>query len=258
MTVSSHPVPDEMNGQDSKFAIPQGPSLSPDGSAVYFSTFRPGVEGRRLVRIPLEGGEPEDLGWGADPAVSPGGDRLAYRACTESGCGQELVVLDLRTGEETRVGSGDVDLQVGKTVWLPDGRLVVELLPPMDYSYGSPYRVIDPARAPPDLVDAPSLPNPPNTGEIGLYGYHAPTAGAIVGQFIQGEGPSPGGPVRYVSVDPDTGEVLATVVRGGWWQVHPDASGRDLLLLDFRDRVYVSRDGSDPQPIAEGFSDLAW
>ena len=233
---------------------PVRPALTPDGSTVYFSTFRL-VEGRlerRLARVPLEGGNPEDLRLGTGPAVSPGGDRLAYRDCTDDGCSR-VVILDLGTGEETRVKLGDSDLGVGETVWLPDGRLSIELTPPMD---GSPYeyRVIDPDRAPSNLIDARSLPSPaPGQVRWGLYGYHARTGGLVVGQ----EEP-PGRRVRMVSVDPDTGEVLATVARGSWWQVHPDSSGRHLLLVDFRDRVYLSRDGGEPQLIAHGFSDVAW
>lgn len=243
---------------------PVRPALTPDRSAVYFSTFRPDVEGRaeiRLVGVPLEGGEPEDLGRGTAPAVSPDGDRLAYRNCAENGCGGALVILDVSSGEETRVEVGDAALHVGSVVWLRDGRFVVELTPPMD---GSPYeyRVIDPARAPAELLDAPSVVTPPDTVRWGLYAYHASTGGVIVGQQ-RTEGRI-GGVVqladrlRLVSVDPDTGEVLATVMRRDWSQIHPDTSGRNLLLLDGRGRVYVSRDGGEPELMAEGFSDVDW
>jgi hypothetical protein len=234
-------------------APPVRPVMSFDRSAVYFSTFRRGIDGPRVVRVLLEDGEPEDLGRGADPAVSLDGDRLAYRACAGDGCGQALVVLNLRTGGEVRLEPGHADLQVGEAVWLPDGRLLVALLPPMD---GSPYRfrVVDPARPPADLLGAPSMPDPASdTIRWGPYGYDAQTGGVIVGQ----EG-SDDQRLRFVSVDPDTGEVLEAVVSGSWWQVHPDASGRDLLLLDFQDRVYVSRDGAEPQLVAEGFTDVAW
>lgn len=232
---------------------PVRPVMTPDPPAVYFSTFRRGIDGPRVVRVLLEGGEPEDLGRGADPAVSLDGDRLAYRACAREGCGQALVLVNLRTGDEVRVEPGDAYLQVGESVWLPDGRLLVALLPPMD---GSPYRfrVVDPARPPADLLGAPSVPDPaPDTIRWGPYGYDAQTGGVIVGQ----EGPDDL-PLRFVSVDPDTGEVLATVVSGSWWQVHPHGSGRDLLLLDFQDRVYISRDGAEPRLVAEGFTDVAW
>ncbi|MQA99206.1 MAG: hypothetical protein GEU78_02760 [Actinobacteria bacterium] len=241
-------------------------ALSPNRSTVYFSLFhiRADGEDRRLARVPLEGGEPEDLGMGFDPEISPSGDHLAYRFCTEDGCGRALVLRDLRTEEETRVEVGVVDLGVDGSVWLPDGRLVVLLAPtPMDAGRPSEYRVVDPSRPPAALVDAPSVPAPTrDTSRGGLYGYHAPTGGVVIGQQrVKGR---VGGVVqyadrrRYVSVDPDTGELLATVARGDWWQIHPDSSGRHLLLVDFKDRVYLSRDGGEPQLIAEGFSDVAW
>jgi hypothetical protein len=235
-----------------------GLALTPDGSTVYFSTIhsRPsGEEDRRLASIPLEGGEPEDLGMGSDPEVSPDGDRLAYQGgCNEIGCGNALVVRDLRTEGEIRVDVGETELTVGETVWLPDGRLVVELVPtPMDVGRLYEYRVIDPARPPADLIHAPSVPTPRETKTFGLYGFHPQTGGVVRGEERQEDKP-----VRVVSVDPDTGETLETVLRGSWWQVHPDPIGRNLLLLDFRDRVYISRDGDEPQQIAGGFSDVAW
>jgi hypothetical protein len=235
-----------------------GLALTPDRSTVYFSAIhiRPGGEERRLARVPLEGGEPEDLGMGFDPGVSSDGDRLAYQGgCTESGCGGALVVLNLRTEEKTRVDVSEAELTVGDTVWLPDGRLVLELVPtPMDVGRRPyEYRVIDPARPPAKLIDAPSVPTARGTKTFGLYGYHPLTGGVVRGEERRRDQP-----VRFVSVDPDTGEVLGTVVRGSWWEVHPDASGLHLLLLDFGDGVHISRDGGKPQLIAEGFSDVAW
>jgi hypothetical protein len=240
--------------------LPVRPAVTSDRSAVYFSTFRPGVEGRRLARVPLEGGEVEDLGWGADPAISLDGDRIAYRSCTENGCGRALVVLDLLTGEETRAEPGDGDVQVGNAVWLPDGRLVVQLTPPGDSPYE--YHAIDPARPPDDLLDAPSVPTPRNAVRWDLDGYHAPTGGFIVGQQnIEGRVGGVlqlGDQLRHVSVDTETGDVLATVARGSWSRITPVASGQHLLLVDSRGRVYVAIDGGEPQLIAEGFADAAW
>lgn len=230
------------------------PALTPDRSAVYMAASREGVEGRRLVRVPLDGGDPQDLGWGDEPAVSPAGDRLAYRSCTPDGCGRALVILDLAAGGSTRVGLSQSELLVGGTVWLPDGRLAVLVLPPGD----SPIeiRLVDPGAPPADLLDAAAVPDPEDgTARFGIYGLDGSTGGLVVGESccrptFQRQ--------RFVAIDPDTGEVLRTVVRGGWWQVHPDVSGANLLLLDFRARVYVSRDGADPVLLAEGFSDVAW
>lgn len=240
--------------------LPVRPAVTPDGSTVYFSIFRPGVDGRRLARVPVAGGGVEDLGWGADPAISLDGDRVAYRSCTEEGCGRALVILDLRTGEKIRAEPGDGDVQVGNAVWLPDGRLVVQLTPPGDSPYE--FHVIDPTRPPADLLDALLVPAPRNAVRWGLYGYHAPTSGVIVGQQrIEGQVGGvlqPADQLRYVSVDTETGDVVATVARGSWSRIQPDASGRHLLLVDSRGRVYVAADGGEPELIVEGFADAAW
>jgi hypothetical protein len=242
------------------------PALTPDRSSVYFSTFefRPGGEDPRLARVPLEGGDLEDLGMGFDPEISVSGDLLAYRSCAEDGCGRALMLRDLRTEVETRLEVGAVDLGVDGSVWLPDGRLVVLLAPmPMDVGRPYEYRVVNPARPPDALVDAPAVPDPTHDAiRAGLYGYHALTGGVVLGrQRVEsrvGSVVQLGDRLRYVSVNRDTGEVLATVARGAWRQIHPESSGRHLLLVDFKDRVYLSSGGGEPQLIAKGFSDVAW
>lgn len=235
---------------------PDGLAVSPDGSTVYLSLYPEKIDGQRIVRVPVEGGELEDLGWGDDPAASPLGDVLAYRDCSRDLCGRALVLLDLASGRKTIVGLSDPEYLVGRPVWLADGRLAVPAYPPGD-SPGE-IAVIDPVRPPADLLEAPTVPNPvPDTVRWGLYGSHAPTGGLIVGQEACC-GATPG-PIEMVSVDPETGEVLARVVDGGWWQVHPDASGRHLLLLDeYGGRAYVAVDGGEPALVAEGFADVAW
>lgn len=227
-------------------------ALAPDRTAVYFSALEPGGAGRRLMVAPLDGGHPEDLGPGTEPAPSPDGRRLAYVACTPDGCGGALVIRDLGTGAETRVPMGSSDMLLTPAGWLPDGRLAVNLYPGTS---SASIRLIDPDRPPASLLAAPEV--EPLRADVSWWGvgYHAPTGGLLVAEACCETRAVRG---QIVSVDADSGRVLGTIARGGWWVVEPDASGRHLLLVDDQGRVYVSRDGDEPQLVAEGFSDVAW
>jgi hypothetical protein len=63
---------------------------------------------------------------------------------------------------------------------------------------------------------------------------------------------------RAFSVDPETGEELASVADGAWWLAEPDPSGRNFLLVDDERNVALVRDGRAPQRLAEGFADVDW
>lgn len=108
--------------------------------------------------------------------------------------------------------------------------------------------------APASLLAAPDLEPRADVSWWGI-GYHGPTGGLLVAEACCGTQEVRS---QIVSVDADSGLVLGTIVRGGWWIVAPDASGRHLLLVDDQGRVYVSRDGGEPQLVAEGFSDVVW
>src|SRR6266542_134898 len=231
-------------------------ALSPDRRGVYFTAFESQGAGRRLMLAPLDGAAPQDLGLGWGPLPSPDGGRLAYVACAHDGCGGAIVVRDLRTGTETRVAIDPLDADVlgVPAAWLPDGRLAVNLVYPGD-SPGS-IRVIDPDSPPTAVVDAPEV--EPVVSDVSSWravGYHGPTDGLLAVEACCG---LQGGTMRVVSVDPDTGRELGTIVRGGWWVVEPDASGRDLLLIDDQGSVHVARDGEATRHVADGFADVDW
>ncbi len=231
-------------------------ALSPDRRGVYFTAFESQGAGRRLMLAPLDGAAPQDLGLGWGPLPSPDGGRLAYVACAHDGCGGAIVVRDLRTGTETRVAIDPLDADVlgVPAAWLPDGRLAVNLVYPGD-SPGS-IRVIDPDSPPTAAIDAPEVePVVPDVSSWRAVGYHGPTDGLLAVEACCG---LQGGTMRVVSVDPDTGRELGTIVRGGWWVVEPDASGRDLLLIDDQGSVHVARDGEATRHVADGFADVDW
>ncbi len=225
-------------------------ALTPDRTAVYFSAFEPSGAGRRLLLAPLDGGEPEDLGLGWDPLPSPDGGRLAFVECTPDRCGRALVIRDLGTGAETRVPIGSSALTLA--AWLPDGRLAVNL-----YPVGPPtsIRLIDPDRPPASLLDAPEVEPLVAGAEWWGVGYDVRTGGLLVAEACC----RPDAPrTRIVSIDPDSGQELGTIVRGGWWGVEPDASGQHLLLVDDAGHVYVALDGQAPQHVADGFWGVDW
>lgn len=95
-------------------------SVTPDGQTVYFETCCEPAVGE-IFRIPIEGGEPERVSYGTDPAISPDGTKLAVIAL------QALKVVDLRTGEETTYPLADnyPALALAHPSWSPDGTMVV-------------------------------------------------------------------------------------------------------------------------------------
>ncbi|MBX3284483.1 MAG: hypothetical protein KF703_03990, partial [Actinobacteria bacterium] len=69
-------------------------AVGADGFVYYETCCEPAVG--EIFRVPVEGGEPERVTYGTDPAISPDGTELAVVEV------QALKVRDLRTGEETR------------------------------------------------------------------------------------------------------------------------------------------------------------
>ena len=166
------------------------------------------------------------------------------------------MIRDLATGRETRLPAdpADADVRGVPAGWLPDGRLIVNLVYPGD-SPGS-IRLVDPVRPPASLLEAPEVePGVPDVTGWWAVGSDRPIGGVLVRETCCG---LVGTDNRIVSVDPDSGEELGTVVPGAWFVVEPDASGRHLLLVDDQGIVYVARDGEAPQPVADGFLEVAW
>ena len=94
--------------------------VSPDSRWLIFDSDRGGVQ--QLYRMPLAGGEVEQLTTGNSPAFvpqfSPDGREIAYHAF--EGGGRKIFVIPAEGGKPTRVTSGSEQYWAPR--WSPDGR----------------------------------------------------------------------------------------------------------------------------------------
>src|SRR5689334_5568946 len=99
----------------------------PDGESLIFSADAKGNENSQLYRIGLGGGEPEALTdnpcaqftLARGNPVSPDGRRLAYSGNDRAPGDQDILILDLESGEVSRVYTGGGRVYGG--YWSPDG-----------------------------------------------------------------------------------------------------------------------------------------
>ncbi|MCH7473601.1 MAG: PD40 domain-containing protein, partial [Gemmatimonadetes bacterium] len=96
-------------------------ALSPDGEWLIFTMLG------HLFRLPVEGGEAEQLTFGpyydTDVEFSPNGDRVAF-VSDRDGSEGNVFVLELATGEITQVTH---EPWAGRPSWTPDGEAIVYL-----------------------------------------------------------------------------------------------------------------------------------
>lgn len=108
---------------------------SPDGATLLYTADRDGDEFTQVFFVPAAGGQPEQipsepnvqhfLGWAQ--SWSPDGQSIVYAGNDREPTEQDVIVRDVRTGENRRLMAGDGIFY--PTGWSPDGRylLVLEL-----------------------------------------------------------------------------------------------------------------------------------
>jgi Tol biopolymer transport system component len=102
--------------------------VSPDGRWLAFDSDRGGIQ--QIYRVPLAGGEPEQLTAGDepafDPSVSPDGREIAYHSFR--GRTRQIFVLLAEGGTPTQVTTGNA--QYRSAEWSPDGRTLTVVKAP--------------------------------------------------------------------------------------------------------------------------------
>lgn len=235
------------------------PVLAPDGATVYFEQGLSACESE-VERLPFVGGEVESVAPGGSPALSSDGRLLAYVPYDPSTCESfdDIVVRDLATGEERHI-PGDLPVEPFSGVfdlsWAPDGGHLAFSFPTEGHVE---IGVLDTARAS-STGDAERLsPNGPRGTQWFVLSYR-PDGDLLVLERCC----SLGRPAftRVIVVDPDTGEVVWTVVDLGGADVRwvdADPSGQHFLWV-VGDRGRLFRwSGGDPVLVREGVSLATW
>ncbi len=136
----------------------EGPTVSPDGRHVAFTTARHDAKQNKVSRtlhlLDLDSGEQRELTPGpgnhSSPSWAPGSDRLAFVSDRDAEQGGQLWVLPLGPGGEARrITSGYGG--VGSPVWAPDGCRIAfarSVVVSADYTKGDDEEV-DPKKGPP-------------------------------------------------------------------------------------------------------------
>lgn len=211
------------------------PDLAPDGRTLYYAMGTSACTDD-VRRLPLDDGDEEVLATGQarGPAVSPDGRLLAY--VYEDFCGgktQYVVVRELASGHETRwrfrLGtSGAEGVSLRRLVWLPDSQTLAYEVGHEEASWI--YLLDTHGDEGIELGEGPHL--GPQDSSLELVGFHAEGLAVVRGCFIP---PEPGCPPEpeIVALDPETGEVVATLLRPApeAFSYDLDPSGRHLLYI---------------------------
>ncbi len=199
----------------------EGFDVSPDGRWLAFDSDRGGSQ--QIYRMPLVGGEPQQLTTGAGlalhPSISPDGQEIAYHGFR--GSNRQVFAMPADGGTPTQVTTGDGHYQNAQ--WSPDGRALTVLK-----------AVFTPAQET-DIVmrDAAGRWSAPRTlmkgGAIGVW---APDGGSV----LLGKGgfpprslaivPAGGGKARVLLSVRDSSTDVAPVGFVGW-----SAHGRAVYFL---------------------------
>ncbi len=223
---------------------------SPDGQTVYYDTCcepAPGI----VYRVPIGGGEPEQVTVGSYPALSPDGTKLAVAELST------LKVIDLATGEETSYRSADGgEAVVGllNPSWSSDGTAVVYERYATDFETGTLQvqdldgegRVTQLAEA--DEQGTPTLPRFLADGRV-TYVRQGRSNGSVVGPSedltVAADGTA-GDDQQVTRPDPVNAQAF-------------DPSGSFLVrVLGSGTVESVGDDSADPSALGQGFLAAAW
>lgn len=228
-------------------------SLTPDGLTVFHEELWTGCA-TRLWRTPLYGGEPELLGPGLHPAVSPDGTTLAYvgyEPCV--GENQRLVLRDLDTGAERSWQLEQFDdqlVRIGTLSWAPDARtIVVEVTytPREEDQVGPPggsaIHLVDATAEPGTVQDSPSVSVGDHTIQWTLPTFRGERGTLLVVELCCDIGTGGGNPhddaetYTILEVDPTRegdDKVRATLYETSARVTHldADASGEHILVVE--------------------------
>lgn len=236
------------------------PDLAPDGRTLYYAMGTSACTDD-VRRLRLDDGDEEVLATGRarGPALSPDGRLLAYLSgdfCV--GKTQYLVVRELDSGHETRWryrlgNSGAEGDGLRQLVWLPDSRTLAY---EVGHEEASWIHLLDTdADEGIELGEGPRL--GPQDSSLELVGFHAEGLAAVRRCLIP---PEPGCPPEpeIVALDPETGEVVATLLRPApeAFSYDLDPSGRHLLYITEEGLFRWS--GGEPVRIGSRYFAATW
>lgn len=249
---------DYSEGAPSHFAF------HPDGPVVFYTRGVSACE-NVLAELTLDGGEPQDLGAGWAPSISPDGTLLAFATADGGFCGsteQELVVQNLETGTESRWKLGFQPATPGYglcgTSWFPDGRRLAFNL---CSEPGNTLHVLD-VEADPGVTLGEVPPLGPEGDSLSLIGYHAPSGG-IAALHECSDAQRMDGTCTVVRtvvvVDQESGAVLETLftVAESAWSVDLDGAGRSFIWAEERG-VFASDGGAPVKLTGREYVSATW
>jgi hypothetical protein len=237
------------------------PDLAPNGRTLYYTKGTSACTDD-VRRLQLDGGEEEVLATrdARRPAVSPDGRLLAYlRGDPCVGEDQYVVVRDLAGGQETRWryrldrSSEAEPVSVRRLVWLSGSRTLAYELGNAEAS--SIYLLDREGDQGIELGEDRRL--GPQDSSLELIGLHAEGVAAVRRCLIPAEPGCPPGS-EIVALDPDTGEIVGTLLRPApeAFAFDLDPSGRHLLYIG-EDGLY-RWSGGEPVKIRDGYSAATW
>jgi hypothetical protein len=236
------------------------PDLAPDGRTLYYAMGTSAcTDDVRRLTLADGGEEVVAAGRASGPSLSPDGRLLAYLygdLCV--GKTQYVVVRDLASGGESRWRfrpriSGAKGVSLRRLVWLPGSHTLAY---EVGHDEASWIQLLD-TKADEDveLSEGPGL--GPQDSSLELVGFHAEGLAVVRECLIP---PEPGCPPEpeIVALDPETGEVVATLLRPApeAFSYDLDSSGRHLLYITEEGLFRWS--GGEPVRIGSGYFAASW